>query len=433
MIAASFGACCVVMGILIIAPRGLTGPLAHDANVLADRYAGVLALLALTGAVVAGLVAALRGPLTPVQRLRMQAVHRAASTAAVGALALHIIIKVTSDEVAVGQVVAPTHALTWQSGHVVAVALGSVAAYLLLFVVVTGVARGWFAGTGRPVRWRILHSMAYACWFVSAWHGLTAGRHPATWVTVSYIVCGAACAAVVVVRLVERHRRRGRSLTSTGGVRMVGVPTTPARSGGAHAASGSFPTVRAGAGPAQAAPRSGAGFAAQAAPRSGAGFAPQAAPRSGAGFAAQAAPRSGAGFVVPAAPVSGPAFAGGPTSGTGLRSVSRIAPISAAAPRSGAGLMSGAQAARADLARAARTGEWSQVPPANRPVSAPASRSVPEPPPAAPVVPRQAPRAPQAATNIPAGAGRVSRRRRGRGHESGISDEAFWAYMKGKD
>ncbi|MFC7480631.1 hypothetical protein ACFQX7_12065 [Luedemannella flava] len=329
------GATCVLLGILIIAPRGLTVPLADEAYALADRYAGVLALLALTGAVVAGLVAALHGPLGPTQRLRMQTVHRAASTAAVGALALHIVIKVVADEVSPGQAVVPTHALTWQSGHVVAVGLGSLSAYLLLFIVVTGVARGWFAGTGRPVRWRVLHSMAYACWFFSAWHGLTAGRHPATWVTVSYLVCGFLCAATVVVRLVERQRRRTRALTSTGtgALLKASVPAAPTRSGGgAHAAG-----VRPVSAPAYAG-----------------------SPTNGGGLPAYAgSPTNGAGL---------PTHAGGPTNGTGLRPVS--APVG--------GLVGGAQAARADLARAARSGEWARVPTGNhQPVSGPAFQGRP--------------------------------------------------------
>lgn len=394
-IAVGFGAGCMLLGALIIAPglrNAVITPVADEAYVLADKYAGVLALLALTGAVVAGLVAALRGPLNPAQRLLVQGVHRAASTAAVGALFLHIVIKVVADEVSLGQAVVPVHALTGQSGHVVAVGLGSLAAYLLLFVVATGVARGWFAGTGRPVRWRIMHSMAYACWFFSAWHGLTAGRHPAAWVTLSYVVCGALCAVVVVVRLVERQRRRGRSMTSTGSLLKAGVPASPARpGGGAHAASGAFPLIR----PADA----------------------------GKPAAADVRPVSGLGY---------PAGAG---------------------PMSGAGLVGGAQAARADLARSGRTGEWTQVAPAApahnpmptptpSPMSTPTLRPTPVPPaaPSAPVAPRQGPRAPKATPTggpvpAPAGARQGSRpRRRGRGRDDqGVSDEAFWAFMKGTD
>ncbi|GAA1830748.1 hypothetical protein GCM10009682_56780 [Luedemannella flava] len=53
-----------------------------------------------------------------------------------------------------------------------------------------------------------------------------------------------------------------------------------------------------------------------------------------------------------------------------------------------------------------------------------------------PIAPRQGPRAPRAtSTPAPLPSAKVSRpRRRGRGRdESGISDEAFWAFMKGND
>src|SRR3954453_21336745 len=81
--AVSVGAACMVTGTLIIFPGlrhalDMVVPIADDLYFLADKYAGVLALLALTGAVVAGRVAALRGPVHPRRGRRRRRGPRAA-------------------------------------------------------------------------------------------------------------------------------------------------------------------------------------------------------------------------------------------------------------------------------------------------------------------------------------------------------------------
>ncbi|MEV5799071.1 ferric reductase-like transmembrane domain-containing protein [Streptomyces collinus] len=159
-----------------------------------DRMAGVVALVALSLAVMAGLATALRGLLPPRARTAAQHLHRALGVLGVGFLLLHIGVKVAGGRVAAGAA-----ALGWGSGDAL-VGLGTLACYLFLLAVATGVWRGVFA-TRRWIRpFRVLHGASYAGWLAAVVHGLTAGRAPAPWVVASYALCLAATAATLALR-----------------------------------------------------------------------------------------------------------------------------------------------------------------------------------------------------------------------------------------
>jgi len=160
-------------------------------------YAGVFALLALTASVGAGLLATGRLIFSPGGRIIAQAVHRAVSLAAVGFLAIHIVLEVLAGRSAAEDSVVPflDHSRTLYLG------LGTVASDLVLLVAVTGVLRGRFAATRHRWGWRALHAVAYLAWPLAILHGLLAGRTAKPYVDWSYGACAAAVAVALVLRL----------------------------------------------------------------------------------------------------------------------------------------------------------------------------------------------------------------------------------------
>ena len=166
-------------------------------------YSGVFALIALTAAVAAGLVAADRIVMTPAGRVSSQAVHRALSLAAVGFLAISRADGGTGASLAPGRrgrafpgerpdaLPRPRHArLRPGAGdprHRRRPAQ---------------VRRDWTA------TWRVMHVTAYLAWPLAILHGLLAGRHAKPYVDWSYGACLAAVALALVIRLVATTRSR---------------------------------------------------------------------------------------------------------------------------------------------------------------------------------------------------------------------------------
>jgi hypothetical protein len=165
-------------------------------------YSGVLALIALTAAVAAGLVAADRIVMTPAGRVRSQAAHRALSLIAVGFLATHVLMEVLAHRSRPADAVAPFLA----SGRTLYLGLGTLASDLVLVILATGVARRRFAGW--PATWRVMHVTAYLAWPLAILHGLLAGRPAKPYVDWSYGACLAAVALALVIRLVATTRSR---------------------------------------------------------------------------------------------------------------------------------------------------------------------------------------------------------------------------------
>ena len=164
-------------------------------------YSGVFALLALTAAVAAGLVATDRLVVSPAGRVTFQAVHRALSLAAVGFLATHVLLEILAHRSRAVDAVVPFLA----SGRTLYLGLGTLASDLVLLIALTGVARGRFAARWTAT-WRGVHITAYLGWPLAILHGLLAGRTAKPYVDWSYGGCVAAVAIALVIRLAAAPR-----------------------------------------------------------------------------------------------------------------------------------------------------------------------------------------------------------------------------------
>jgi hypothetical protein len=165
-------------------------------------YSGVFALLALTAAVAAGLLATDRMVMSPEHRILAQALHRTASLIGISALANHIMLEVLAHRARIIDGFVPFMAArnTFYMG------LGTLASDLLIVIIVTGLLRRRF--TSRPALWRALHATAYAAWPLAILHGLLAGRSAKPYVDWSYGACLAAVGIALVVRYVMITRGR---------------------------------------------------------------------------------------------------------------------------------------------------------------------------------------------------------------------------------
>lgn len=166
-------------------------------------YSGVFALVALTAAVVAGLIATDRLVITPAGRVAFQAVHRALSLTAVGFLATHVLLEVLAHRSRAIDSVVPFLA----SGRTLYLGLGTLASDLVLLIVFTGIARRKFA-TRWTAAWRAVHVTAYVGWPLAILHGLLSGRPAKPYVGWSYGACTAMVALALVIRVVAITRSR---------------------------------------------------------------------------------------------------------------------------------------------------------------------------------------------------------------------------------
>jgi hypothetical protein len=166
-------------------------------------HSGVFALVALTAAVMAGLIATDRLVVSPVGRVAFQAVHRALSLAAVGFLASHVLLEVLAHRSRAIDTVVPFLA----SGRTLYLGLGTLASDLVLLIVFTSVARRKFA-THWTATWRAVHVTAYLGWPLAILHGLASGRPAKPYVGWSYGACVAVVALALVIRVVATTRSR---------------------------------------------------------------------------------------------------------------------------------------------------------------------------------------------------------------------------------
>jgi hypothetical protein len=167
-------------------------------------YSGVFALVALTAAVGAGLLAADKIVVSPGRRVAAQAVHRAISLVALAALATHIVFEIIANQARVTDAFVPFLAQrrTFYTG------VGTIASDLVVLIIATGIVRRRFAGGRAPWAWRVLHVTAYLAWPFAILHGLLGGRPARPYVHWSYGACLAAVALALVMRLVAQVRGR---------------------------------------------------------------------------------------------------------------------------------------------------------------------------------------------------------------------------------
>ncbi|MFG1999899.1 hypothetical protein ACGFNU_12200 [Spirillospora sp. NPDC048911] len=187
------------IAVLVGAATPAGASVAGDVQRFLSFYAGVFALLAMTTSVVTGLLATDRLILRIQHRVWAQGMHRAASLLAVTFLIAHFMVKVLSGLAAPSQIVIPT------AGPI---GVGTVALDLMIVIVVTGLLRRRFAFGSKPWVWRSMHAVAYASWPLSIWHGLTAGRPAANWVTLSYLMCAGAVSLGLITRMIVGIRPR---------------------------------------------------------------------------------------------------------------------------------------------------------------------------------------------------------------------------------
>jgi sulfoxide reductase heme-binding subunit YedZ len=162
------------------------------------RAAGFAALIAATASVTLGALssgARARDPESLDQRILRQLAHRSAAVVTVAMLALHATLLVLDSYVDVSL---PGALVPFTAGYRgVALGLGTLAAYAMAVVAVTGAARGRIAASARGAgAWRAVHLSAYGVWALSMAHGLLAGTDTPRWWT--WPVYGACALSVLV-------------------------------------------------------------------------------------------------------------------------------------------------------------------------------------------------------------------------------------------
>lgn len=193
------------------------------------RAAGLIALLAATASVVLGALASTghgTDDRSRDRRVLRQLAHRSAAVVTVAMLGLHVVLVVTDSFVDLS---VPGALVPFTAGYRgFALGLGTLAAYGLVAVAISGAARGRLAASARSARhWRALHASAYVVWLLSLGHGILAGTDTGRWWTwVLYAGSAAAVAGALVARLVvaDRHESTSslaaaRRQLTTGGVR----------------------------------------------------------------------------------------------------------------------------------------------------------------------------------------------------------------------
>lgn len=165
------------------------------------RGAGLATLIMLSVATALGALGSvkLRHPST---RVIAQYIHRTAAALGLGLLAVHVTSIVVDDRSGVGVAGALVpFASAYRPGSV---ALGSIAAYVLLLVAALGLARGRLTRSGRAASsWRALHALAYGAWAVAMLHGLRSGTDAGErWVQLIFLGCAFGVLAALTARLV---------------------------------------------------------------------------------------------------------------------------------------------------------------------------------------------------------------------------------------
>ena len=174
---------------------------------LVARGAGLAALVLLTLSTVLGAFVSRHGAAdpdgSPARRYVLQYLHRAFAGLGLAALALHVGTILADSYAHVGWLGA---LVPFASGYrAAAVALGTIATYLLVGVAVLGLARGRIAASMRGARiWRALHGLGYLALGSALWHGFLAGTDSSVgWVRQLYIGCAVAIFGSFAARLVK--------------------------------------------------------------------------------------------------------------------------------------------------------------------------------------------------------------------------------------
>ena len=199
----------VLVAVLVLTKAG------RDIDAATQRfmlyYAGVLALVGLTGSVLLGLLATDRIVMTPGHRVMAQAVHRAFSFGTLAFLIIHIVTEILAQRSHVIDAVVPflSPYRTFYIG------LGTIASDLIVLLVVTSILRKRFTEHGKAWRWRAIHYASYVAFVFAVLHGLLGGRTAKPYVDWSYGFAIAVTALGLAVRFLAISLRPRESLPSS--------------------------------------------------------------------------------------------------------------------------------------------------------------------------------------------------------------------------
>jgi sulfoxide reductase heme-binding subunit YedZ len=174
------------------------------------RAGGLAAMVLLSLATAFGALGSVRRG-DPERRVVWQYLHRTAAITGLLFLVGHVsaVVLDAKSHVSLEAVVVP---LT-SSYRPIAVALGTLAAYLFVLVALLGALRGRLAASpGATATWRALHASAYMAWGLGLLHGFLAGTDSGhTWVrALDALVVGLVLAALLVRVAAPGSRRSGR-------------------------------------------------------------------------------------------------------------------------------------------------------------------------------------------------------------------------------
>ncbi len=220
IVAVSLSAIVVIVAVLALTQVGHVIAAATQHFML--YYAGVLALVGLTGSVLLGLVATDRIVMTPGHRVMAQAVHRAFSFGTLVFLIIHITTEILAQRSHALDAVVPflSPYRTFYIG------LGTIASDLILLLVITGVLRKRFTANGSAWRWRAMHYSSYAAFVFGVLHGLLGGRAAKPYVDWSYGFAIAVTALGLAVRFLAVSLRPKESLSSSPSVDRAGAASS---------------------------------------------------------------------------------------------------------------------------------------------------------------------------------------------------------------
>jgi hypothetical protein len=200
--------------VVIVAVLALTKP-GHVIDAATQHfmlyYAGVLALIGLTGAVLVSLLATDRIVMTPGHRVMAQAVHRAFAFGTLAFLIIHITTEILAQRSHVIDAVIPflSPYRTFYIG------LGTIASDLIVLLVITGILRKRFTGHGKAWQWRAIHYSSYVAFVFGVLHGLLGGRAAKPYVDWSYGFAIAVTALGLALRFLAISLRPKESLSSS--------------------------------------------------------------------------------------------------------------------------------------------------------------------------------------------------------------------------
>ena len=206
----------VVIFVLVMTTAGRTIDAATQNFML--FYAGVFALIGLTGSVLVGLVATDRIFMTPGHRVMAQAVHRAISFGALTFLVIHIVTEILAQRVHVIDAFIPflSPFRTFYIG------LGTIASDLIILIVVTSILRKRFTAHGKAWRWRAIHYSSYAAFVLGVLHGLLGGRTAKPYVDWSYGFAIALTALGLAIRFLAISLRSKENVAAASGADRAG-------------------------------------------------------------------------------------------------------------------------------------------------------------------------------------------------------------------